>query len=146
MCVEEVADHLQADVTGLLRVELHATDELALDGCRERAAVRGRGDAVGGHRGGVGVREVDLRAVGDAVEQAGRARLRQRVPADVGTFTVGGSRSQRPFIRPRPGTSSASLLDSNSHCRPRQMPNSGTPAATARDDGLAPRPSSGAVD
>ena len=81
--LEKVAEDLQPGVAGLLRVELHAEDVVALDRRRERVGVRRRGDAVRRDRRRVRVREVDLRAAVEAAEQARRPREVERVPADV---------------------------------------------------------------
>ena len=71
--LEEVAQDLQPGVAGLLRVELHAEDVVALDRRRERVRVRRRGDALRRHRRGVRVREVDLRAAVEALRAAAPA-------------------------------------------------------------------------
>ena len=79
----EVLENSQARRSGFLRVELDAPHAAALHGGGEPRSVRRRGDAVAGDRCGVGMREVDLRAVGHAVEKRRRARDLERVPADV---------------------------------------------------------------
>ena len=45
----------------------------------------------------------------------------------------------RPGMTPSPRTSGASSLPSNSHCMPRQIPNSGMPEADRGADGVEPR-------
>src|SRR5688572_11268739 len=68
-------------------MELHAEDVVALDDRRERVRMRRRGDAFDGDRRGVRVREVDLRAGGQSLEQARSAAAEvERVPSHVRHF------------------------------------------------------------
>ena len=141
---------VQADVARFLRVELHAGDVAALDDGGERLAVLGGGDRVAGDRRGVGVREVHLRAVGDAVDDRRRRRvIVEAVPADVRHLEPRSrrpsSRRHGPDSRPRPGQSGASSLPSNSHCMPRQMPSSGRPSPTRARIASTHAPSSARV-
>src|SRR2546423_1737447 len=66
--LDEVPENRQADVARLLRMKLDAGDLAALDDRGEPLAVLGDGDGVGGDRARIAVREIHLRAVGDAVD------------------------------------------------------------------------------
>ena len=111
---------------------------VAFDRRRKRLRVRRRGDAVGRDRRGEGMREVDVRA--GVAGPSAAARLAGEAPSafqpTCGIFRRCAaspcSSRQRPASTPRPGTSGASSLPSNSHCMPTQMPSSGVPASTAR--------------
>ena len=112
----------------------------------ERPAVVGRrrattsSSSAGGHAG-VRVDEVEVGAVGDAVEQRVIARPLDLVPADVGQGRrVLEPDASGPARTPRVSAPSSSL-PSNSSCRPRQMPRNGRSAASqARIGSTRPAP------
>ena len=102
----------------------------------KRHAVLATRRGVGGDRRRIGMREIDLRSLVDAGHQSCRPRQREGIPANMwhfqpGPFTWSGSEvKQVPLTRQRPSTPGASLLPSNSHCRPTQMPSNGVPSST----------------
>ena len=106
----------------LLGMELHAAPSVRARRPRQTAVAMRRSTATASAvtRRGVRVREVDLRAVGDAVERSRRRRVESsEFHPTCGTLTaVGRQPHAAPANTPSPGTSGASSLPSNSHCMP----------------------------
>ncbi len=157
----EIAEHGEAGVAGLLRVELQAEDRAALDdaGERVRPGRRRRRRRLADRRR-ERVREVGLRPRRDAGQDRRRPRRVHGVPADVRHLELGPalgrehapSRShsgpslpQRPGSSPSPGRPGASVLPSNRNCSPRQMPRSGLPPRACARIASRQGPSSTAV-
>ena len=144
---QEVAEDLQSDVARLLRVKLHAADMVALDGRGERPAVRGGRHAVGGDRRGERVREVDLRAVSDAVEEP-RCRVYARARSSRRAAPSPSTAAARivPLISPRPGNVSRLVARPRTAtaCRGRCRAAAAPPSSACRI-ASPPSPSSGVV-
>src|SRR5665213_766216 len=77
----EVPENAKPDVTGFLRMELHARHLAALHHGSERLAVIGRGDGFGGDGRDEAVREVHLRAVRHAFRYGAFAAAIEAVPS-----------------------------------------------------------------
>ena len=76
----------------------------------------------------IAVREIDVRL---AVETGQQSRVRRAHRADSSPCVARAPRGKAPHRasnKPSPRASGASSLDSNSACKPRQMPRNGTPA------------------
>src|SRR5215470_6721392 len=86
---QKIPEHLESHVAGFLWMELHACDVAALDDRRERLAMRRHGYRVAGDGRHEAVREVHLRAVGDAIDDGVLVLKVERVPSDMWDFYVG---------------------------------------------------------
>ena len=118
-------------------MKLHRGNVVALDRRAEGHAVIAVRRAIRGNRRRVGMREIDLRPLGTPPS----TRLPWKVMEFHHMCTFKALRSggfevlrcqlkHTPSNAPRPSTSGASSLPSNSHCKPTQIPNNGMPSST----------------